>query len=179
MAKKIDLAFGEIAVKMGLINQDQIKKCLDIQENSSKWIPIGSVILEQGYMSQEQITMVTNIQKRNLEAMAIQKRQISEDNIFGRIALKLGHSTEKQIEECLSEQLSLTKNCQLKLGEIMLKKGYLTKKQLDNIVSYQQKKVIACASCKTKYNVVFYNPGIEFVCWKCENKISVPKEANY
>ena len=58
-------------------------------------------------MTQEQITNVMNIQKRNLEVFALQKRQVTEDNIFGRIAIKLGCATYSQIEERLDIQVKL------------------------------------------------------------------------
>ena len=118
MAEKIDLSFGDIAVKMGLITPSQMEKCLTIQSalDKPKWKPLGLIMAEQGYLTSEQVAMIVNIQKRNIEIQAIQKRRMVEDNIFGRIAIKFGYATESQVEECLGVQLLLGNDYFLRLG---------------------------------------------------------------
>lgn len=61
----------------------------------------------------------------------------------------------------------------LKIKEILAKKGELTDIDLEKIRAYLEAKIIIC-SCGTKYNVVLYNPGSKFFCYKCEKELMVP-----
>jgi hypothetical protein len=176
MAEKVDLAFGEIALKTGKVSKETLDKCVEIQHTLPSWKPLGVVIMEQGYLTEDEVSDILKIQKRNMEAMSIQRRQMGEDNIFGRIAIKLGYVTLPQVEECLRVQLELAKDYLLRLGEIMIKKGYLNKKQLTEIITYQEKRLITCPQCTTRYNMILFNGGVKFPCYKCEKELSIPKD---
>lgn len=176
MAEKVDLSFGDIAVKMGLITRPQMEKCLKVQSESEqlKWKPLGLIMADEGYLTKEQVTMIVNIQKRNIEIQAVHRRRMTEDNIFGRIVIKLGYATESQVEECLGVQLVLGNDYFLRLGEIMVKKGFLTESQVTEVMAYQESRIVTCPKCNSKYNAILFNPGKKFICYKCNNELKTP-----
>ncbi|MCK4909397.1 MAG: hypothetical protein KAS70_05820 [Planctomycetes bacterium] len=174
MVTESDLIFGEIAIKTGLVTAEQIDECIKIQQSLTAWKPIGLVLLEKKYLSEEQLQTIIDIQRRNLEARAIQVRHIKEDNIFGRLAVKLGLLTEQEVEECLGVQLMMQDDYFLRLGEIMVNKGYLSQDDVDTVLDYQSAQIIHCPKCQTKYNVILFNPGSSFICYECDKELIVP-----
>ncbi|MEK7449716.1 MAG: hypothetical protein AAB019_09580 [Planctomycetota bacterium] len=175
MVTESDLVFGEIAIKTRLVTARQIDEAITIQHGLPEWKPLGLILLEKQYLTKEQLENIIDIQKRNLETRAIQLRYIKEDNIFGRLAIKLNLATEQQVEECLGVQLMMQDDYLLRLGELMVKKKYLSGTDVKKILEYQSAQVIHCPKCDTKYNVVLFNPGAKFICYECETELTVPK----
>lgn len=71
MAKKNMLRFGEIAIKKGIITEDQLEEALEEQlyqylSNNSHRL-IGEILCEKGWMTQAQIVIVLedHIKNRN------------------------------------------------------------------------------------------------------------------
>lgn len=171
--RKEDLILGDIAVKMNLVNETQVQECLKVQKTLREWKPLGVLLMEKGYLSEDQLQSLVDVQSRNIEAKAVQTRRIKEDNIFGRIAIKLGFATEAQVDECLGVQLTMQDDYFLRLGEILLKRKYLTEEQVQKILDYQTGRLITCSKCGHKYNTILFNSGAKFVCYKCDNELTV------
>ena len=108
MAKKIDSLLSEVIVKLGFADKDEVEKCLEIQQKSPQEKPLGVIMLEQGYLTQDQANFITN----------------------------------------------------LKLGKTL---------------NYESNLIVTCPKCETQYNVILFNAGARFPCWKCDNELTVPK----
>jgi len=62
----------------------------------------------------------------------------SREEIFGQIAVRLGHVSETQMEECRVLQQKLdSMGLWEKLGSIMIKKGYLTRDKVEEVLNQQ------------------------------------------
>jgi hypothetical protein len=109
MDKKADSLLGELVVKLGFVNQDEVEKCLSLQQKMPQEKPLGVILIEQGYLSAEQAKFLAN--------------------------LKIGQS-----------------------------------------LKYEPNQMITCPKCRTNYNVILFNPGAKFICWKCDNELTIPKK---
>ncbi|MFH1232010.1 MAG: hypothetical protein V1709_11000 [Planctomycetota bacterium] len=171
MASKEDLVLGEIAVKTRLITQEQLTECLRDQKKRIHWKSVGEILVEKQYITNSQLQFLINIQKRNLEVKTHQSRRIKQDNLFGRLAIRLGFATEKQVEESLGMQLMIEESHFLRLGEIMVKKGYITDEKLKKVIGFQAQRQVTCSRCGQKYNLVLFNEGAKILCYDCDNEI--------
>lgn len=173
MASKEDLVFGEIAVKSRLITQEQLEECLNEQKNNPTWKSLGELLIAKQYLAPHQLQFLIDVQKRNLELKANQSRRIKQDNLFGRLLMRLGFATDKQVEESLGMQLMINDTHFLRLGEIMVKKGFINDGQLKQVVDFQAQRQIICAGCGQKYNMILFNEGSRIPCYNCTNEIAV------
>jgi hypothetical protein len=171
MASKEDLVLGEIAVKTRLITKEQLNECLHDQKKRTSWKSVGEILVEKQYITNSQLKFLINIQQRNLEVKTHQSRRVKQDNLFGRLAIRLGFATEKQVEESLGMQLMIEESHFLRLGEIMVKKGYMTDEQLKSIIDFQTQRQVNCSGCGQKYNLVLFNEGAKILCYNCDNEI--------
>lgn len=55
--------FGVLALGMGIISKEQLEECLKLQKKQSDdWHMLGTIMLEKGYMTEEQIQQVLDAQ---------------------------------------------------------------------------------------------------------------------
>lgn len=169
---KEDLVFGEIAVKSRLITQQQLDKCLEEQKNNPDWKSLGELLISKQYLASHQLQFLIDLQRRNLELKANQSRRTKQDNLFGRLLMRLGFATDKQIEESLGLQLMINDTHLLRLGEIMVKKGFITDDQLKKVIDFQARRQIICHKCGQKYNMILFNEGTKIPCYNCDQEIA-------
>jgi WD40 repeat protein/serine/threonine protein kinase/DNA-directed RNA polymerase subunit RPC12/RpoP len=104
-----------------------------------------------------------------------------KDVFFGKLAVKAGYITEKQLSEVFKVQKALAlkakpDSAKVNIGAIMAAKGLLTRAQVLKIRSHQ-KKIDAnrismmCLSCGAKYKIKNYRPGRKIACQKCGEKL--------
>src|SRR4051812_23634790 len=80
---------------------------------------------------------------REAEAMAQPTKNTDappteEVGTFGKVAVKLGFITQKQLEEAMRAQAAAAKaGLRKRLGEILLKKGYMSPEQLQKVLKGQ------------------------------------------
>jgi len=103
------------------------------------------------------------------------------DVFFGKLAVKAGYITEKQLREVFQVQKALALKTKsdtglVNVGAIMAAKGLLTRAQVVKI-RLHQKKIDAnrismiCISCGAKYKIKNYRPGRKIACQKCGEKL--------
>lgn len=97
-----------------------------------------------------------------------------QDHEFGLLALKKRYITEAQLDECLDIQ----KNAEEKyrLGQILVKKHYLTMPQFLELLGSQEKKILQCVHCGSKFNVSRFKPGQKIRCSRCKKVLAIPSE---
>ncbi|NUN48903.1 MAG: hypothetical protein HUU15_08765 [Candidatus Brocadiae bacterium] len=174
MLTKADILFGKIAVKAGMVSDAQIDECVHIQEEMQQRKPLGMILLEKGYVTEDQLVRIIEIQKQNLQEKAVNSRTKREDGMFGRIVLKLGYATEEQVHEAVRVQAKVEEDIFLRLGEIMVRKGWLTPEQVQSVLEYQKTKIVVCPECQTQFNVIMFTEGTELACYKCGASLKVP-----
>ncbi|MDM8554322.1 protein kinase [Desulfococcaceae bacterium HSG7] len=100
-----------------------------------------------------------------------------KDIFFGKLAVKAGYITEKQLNEVFHVQKALAQKGQMaNIGAIAAAKGLLTRAQVLKIRLHQKKIdesriYMMCLSCGAKYKIKNYRPERKIACQKCGEKL--------
>jgi len=173
---KEDLLFGKIALRKGMITQQQLDECLKAQDQSEGPRLIGMLLLEKGFITKDQLREVLEFQKENAQKPALGADEQKSDIAFGFLAVKKGFTTLNRVYECVREQTRAAKlGLFFRLGEIFVNKGYLSVEQVQEILRDQRKTILECESCGTRFNVVGYEEGKEATCSKCGRRLVQPR----
>lgn len=132
--KEESLLFGKIVLNNRLATEEQIRHCLELQneyKQQGQQRSIGEIFVGEGFLTAEQSQKVLEAQKLSL--------QLRDDSLFGKLAIKNGLVSQGQVEECINHQKNIryTK----RIGEILLEKGYLNEKQYRALLNAQQRVV--------------------------------------
>src|SRR6185295_13926043 len=124
-----DLLLGKIALREGLITREQLFDCLQAQErNPSK--SIGSIMVSRGYLRNEDVDRLVEIQKKAFEAGADGAAGGRTGALLGKLLVDRGLATEYQVNECLRLQGRMAElgiNPVPQLGEILIRRNYVDK----------------------------------------------------
>jgi uncharacterized CHY-type Zn-finger protein len=96
----------------------------------------------------------------------------SEDLLLGKLAVRERLCSQEQIDECLRVQAMGRDTAPL--GDILLFKGYLNEAQIKDLLARQQKKVLACPSCRLTFTVLTLSDGKSARCPKCKGPLNDP-----
>jgi hypothetical protein len=152
-----------------------LKECIEIQEKQEKPLPIGRMLLEKGYIAQEQFDSILQTQETNLARPWPQDpgKRLA-DNILGVLAVRRGFVTREQVNECVRIQASRNASgTTCRLGEVLVEKGYLTVGQILSLLSSQGKRILVCSTCGLRTNVDGYSAMKNYRCRRCAGKLSV------
>ncbi|GEM_PF-5463233 len=171
--------FGQIAIQKGFINQEQLDDTLRIQEEKFPTVPIGLLMVKQGYLTLSEAQAISGFQDHVLNERSQDARLKRREYRFGGLLIEYGLASKEQVNECARIQAQEgAKGVQLRLGEVMVKKAYVTAEDVRTVLTLQDKKILACRTCKTQTNVAGYSPGAKVTCANCgESMIVPPKEA--
>lgn len=112
--------FGYYLLDKNIISTEQLNEAL-VNKNIYK-ARLGSLFMESGLMTKEQVDYVHREQKRI-------------DRNMGDLAVFLGFLSRAQMEELLDKQ----SNGDMALAEALVNKGYITRNELDNLLkAYRQ-----------------------------------------
>jgi DNA-directed RNA polymerase subunit RPC12/RpoP len=173
-----ELLFGKIAVGQKFCTQVQVDACTKLQlQMQSPHEParrLGDLLVEKGYLTQEQHEKVLELQRRNLEAIDPLVKKRKEAILFGKLAAREGLATEEEVNECLrlQGQTGETRS----LGEIMIEKNYLTGVQVKDLLSRQLKKIMSCPTCGLSFTVLTLSQGKRIDCPKCHGALQDGKK---
>ena len=171
--------FGQIAIKKGFITQEQLDDSVHLQEEKFPGVPIGLLMVKQGYLTLSEAQAISGFQDHLLNERSHNALLKRREYRFGSVLVEYGLATKEQVNECARIQgQEATRGVQLRLGEVMVKRGYVTADDVRTILTLQDKKILACRACKTQTNVAGYAPGAKVACTKCGGELLVPpKEA--
>ena len=132
---------GQIALKEGFVQPNQLEECLQLQAKGSVEKPIGWYLVEKSYLTNDQLARVLTLQEAQFEKLSADP---SRGGLFGQIAVRLGYVTRPQIWEALREQQAVGRGeSSLLLGQILLRKKHLTADQFLEVLRRQKKDVAA------------------------------------
>lgn len=172
---KEDSLFGKIALHNSFITQEQLDDCLRLQRAATAPKLLGVIMLERGHITREQLRLILEYQKKNLQRPATDPDEQKEDIAFGFLAVKLGCTTLDRVYECVREQARMARlGLYFRLGEIFVNRGYLTPEQVGEILQRQNKTILECPGCASRYNVIGWQPGREVKCTKCGTALAPP-----
>jgi hypothetical protein len=172
--KKADSLFGQIATRLGIITRAQLQEALELQRYAKGHKPLGVLLMELKFVSEKDLERIIQAQQNIVAEAASRQKAVKEDNLFGKVAIRLGFCAEEQLVECLALQEQLPKERFMRLGDIMVIKGYLSVEQVKKVSETQKGLIVYCPQCDTQYNVVMFRPGASIQCYKCGSPLRIP-----
>lgn len=190
MSQKGDIIVGRIALAGGLITREQLDECIEIQKKDTNARPLGTIMVQKGYLTSDQLQSISNLQENDQgdEAEESQENADSGANdsssdssfsigLFGKKILKAGYVTRDQLEEGLKIQKKLERKGKVvRLGEVLVKKGYMTSDQVREVLKEQEKALAFCESCEVRYNVPKSQTLKKIECPKCGGELETSEE---
>lgn len=159
---------------LNYISSAQLTECVLIQEKAPGR-KLGTVMMEQGYLTPAQLNEVISVQQANLQAPSTHPEQRLEDTIIGRVMVRNGFATEEQVNDALRTQgLREQEGVFYRLGEVMVEKGYMSVTDVLNVLKIQDKQIMVCPGCGARFNVASFQPGRKYRCKKCKALLSLP-----
>jgi hypothetical protein len=172
-----DLLFGRIALRKGFITEEQLREAIEMQKEGEGPRLLGLILRDRGYINREQLREVLEYQKKHLRRPATDPEEQKADIAFGFIAVKKKFTTLDRVYECVREQAKAAKlGLFFRLGEVFVKKGYLTPEQVKDILAHQNRTILECVGCATRFNVIGYTPDRTVKCTKCGRRLEVPAD---
>jgi ribosomal protein L37AE/L43A len=150
-----DHLLGRIALSSGMITQEQLADCLSLQDRGQSARPLGEILLDKGYINPAQRDRLLALQKKHQAAKADSSPRVEgrDESMFGRLILRKGFVTADQLNECLRHQeRELERGRSKNLGQVMVEKGYLSRDQVKEVLADQQKIIVICNNCGTRFN---------------------------
>lgn len=153
--------FGHIAVQLGFLTRERLELALRLQQASHPPLPLGTLLLNDGALSLRQVQRVLEEQEARgvppggaaADTETVQAPNPRETR-FGKTLLRERLATEAQVEEALRLQEKFAhRGVQVRLGEILVDKGYLSPEAVLRALALQNKRIMRCSKCGSRFNV--------------------------
>jgi hypothetical protein len=99
-----DLLFGKLAVSRGYCAQESIEWCVAIQETSKDRLHLGRILVNEGYLTEEQHSEILALQRKNLSAVDPVAKKSKESVLFGKLVVREGLLSSEAVNACLADQ---------------------------------------------------------------------------
>jgi len=172
--RRTDRLFGQIAVELGILSPEKLEEALQVQASTTPPLPLGLVLMDLRFVSREDLERILDAQRKIADRHLERGKDQKEDQLFGKVAVKLGFLTQNQVTECLDLQKRGDGEAALRLGELMVRRGLIGPVQVRRVVEVQAGLAIPCPSCATLHNIVMFMPGATIPCRQCSTSITVP-----
>jgi hypothetical protein len=167
MGPRNRLLIGQIALDLQLLRQDQLQQCVDHQAGQVQPKPIGTLLVEAGLLTPEQLTLVMEEQKRRLEEELPYAPSRRGAVAFGRLVVERGHAKQAIVNEALRAQQDLAdRGVRKRLGELLVEAGHLSADVVPEILRAQGKVLLGCTFCGAHLNVLI-SIADGYPCPKC------------
>lgn len=178
MPLREEILLGKIAIERGLLTKEALDRAVAMQESQVPAPPLGSVLVEKGFLKQADLDVLLRVQRERLQAKAEYSDARLENILFGKLVVHLGLVTEEQVNECLRIQAKVEDEVEVRLGEVLVKKGYMSREAVRKLLSIQNKKILHCRKCSDQVNVVGYKAGHTYPCPHCGGALEAPMTAD-
>jgi len=171
-----DLFFGKIAASRKYCTAAQIDKCIAIQANSRDRVPLGQILLREGYITQDQHSEILGIQRRNMAAIDPINKVSKESLLIGKLAIREKLVSEEDVNACL--RLQAKDGEKRSIGEILVEKGFLSPAQLKGLLTKQQKRIMSCSKCRLSFTVLSSTQAKVVACPRCKGMLQEGKSSD-
>jgi hypothetical protein len=155
MQPRNSLLIGQIALDLKLITREKLQQCLDLQAGQAKPRPIGALLVQEGFLTEEALARAIEEQRRRLEDSVPFATARKADASFGRLLVLGGHATQEHVNEALRAQQDLAdRGVRKRLGELLVDSGRLPFEKVFVILKQQGKVLMSCTFCGTHLNVI-------------------------
>ncbi len=176
MSKFDENLFGRIAVLSHYLTQEQLQDCLDWQRTQSSRVHIGHILLERGFLTNDQFDRILEIRRKKIRKLLTDRDEAREsEREFSNLALRDGAIDLEQLEAAVLEQQHMRRlNLRFTLAEVLVSRGDLTREDAWRIQARQGRRVLGCPVCDSHYRIVDFRDGCEYSCPRCEHEALVP-----
>ena len=155
MQPRNPLLIGQIALDLGMLTREKLQQCLNQQAGQAQPRPIGALLVQEGFLSGEQLARAMVEQKRRLEDSVPYAPAKKCDISFGRLLVQGGHVAPERVNEALRAQQDLAdRGTRKRLGELLVESGHLPFEKVPMILKLQGKVLMSCTFCGTHVNVI-------------------------
>lgn len=173
---KADTLFGKIALQEGLLTEAQLRECLALQSCMEPPVPpLGILLMRMGYIDEPKLQRIIDVQRERLRLWQDAVRARRDDNLFGKVVLRMGLACEEDVQACLEIQDELPPAKFKRLGDILVERGVLASEAIQRVLDFQAGLVLYCPGCDREYNMVLFNAGSKITCYQCAARIRVPE----
>ena len=164
-----DLLFGSIAINQKYCTQAQLDEGLRIQAGSQDRLPLGQILVDEGFLTRQQHSDILAIQRKILTTLD-PVRQVSKETILlGKLAVREGLVKEEDLNVCLRLQAKAGEK--RSLGEILVERKLLTPAQLKGLLAKQSKKIMSCPVCSLSFTVLSISKAKVVTCPRCKGPL--------
>ncbi len=175
--KDDDLLLGQMAIASRMVTEAHVKRCLEIQKTEGTDKPLGQILIEQDFLTIGQLDHLIKTQAERFLNIDRRSQTDPRESLFGRLAYQNGYISKEQLNECLREQANIARlKIFFRLGEILIKKKFMNPEQVKKVLELQQKKILHCPRCGSRYNISSFEDGAKLQCQKCETRLVLPPE---
>lgn len=161
------LLVGQIAIELGFVTREQLQECIDLQAGQVQPKPIGTLLVENGFLPQDRLTAVLEEQKRRLQESLPYADAKRGAVAFGHLLVERGLVGQEHVNEALRAQQDLAdRGVRKRLGELLVEAGHLAPEAVSEVLKAQGKVLMACTFCGAHYNVLI-TIAQGYPCRKC------------
>lgn len=167
MGARNRLLIGQIALELKLLSREQLQECIDLQAGQVQPKPIGTLLVETGFLTPEQLAAVMAEQQRRLQESLPYAPTQRGAVAFGRLIVDHGLTTQDNVNAALRAQQDLAdRGIRKRLGELLVEAGHLQADAVPELLKSQGKVLMACTFCGAHLNVLItISEG--YPCRKC------------
>jgi hypothetical protein len=161
------LLVGQIAIELGFVTKEQLQECVDLQAGQVQPKPIGTLLVENGFLPQNRLDAVLEEQKRRLQESLPYAPAQRGAVAFGHLLVERKLVTQERVNEALRAQQDLAdRGVRKRLGELLVEAGHLTPEAVPEVLKAQGKVLMACTFCGAHFNVLI-TIAEGYPCRKC------------
>ncbi|MHC4660698.1 MAG: protein kinase domain-containing protein [Planctomycetota bacterium] len=183
MPEKHDILFGKIALQKKLLNPEQLREAIFLQASISPPRSIAEILVDKGYLTDSQVTMVTQVTDRKISEEtkpAVKPSPSGRKKLtspFGNLVLDGNLCTEEELERAVEEQERLvSEGKKYRLGQILIMMGILSVAQVQELLSRQEKRIFVCPDCAAKYNISADESQTSLSCRRCGGALKLDEK---
>ena len=153
--------FGKLAARGRFITEEQLAECLEMQqryeEQGGKIPRLGEILAMKGFMAPEQVRAV------------LEGQHTRREGLFGEIIVRWRLASREVVAEALGLQreMDAAGKARRRIGEILVERGALQPHHILSVLEAQDKRIVHCSGCNTRFNAAHVRPGAYIRCPRC------------
>lgn len=167
MGPRNRLLIGQIALDLKFVTRDQLQECINLQAGQVQPKPVGTLLMESGFLTLPQLTAVIEEQRRRMQESLPHAPAQRGEVAFGRLLVERGFAKQEHVNEALRAQQDLAdRGFRKRLGELLVGAGHLSPDAIPVVLKTQGKVLMACTFCGAHLNVLA-SIADGYPCRKC------------
>ena len=136
-----EFLFGKLAVKMGYISSDELRRVADEQYRLSdeRHLRLGELLLKKKMLSKIKLEHILGYQDALLSRPHPSRNAAVGESLLGRLAVDQGLLSKKEMESCVwIQELRRADGQDARLGQVMVEKGFLNEQDIVRLLDLQE-----------------------------------------